>query len=1088
MNSRTSRIVFLLTLLTTFITLAFAQPAPSTGLDPKLFSGMKARSIGPAGMSGRIADIDAVASNPNTIFVGVSIGGVWKSTNGGTTWKPVFDDQPVSAIGDVTIFQANPSIVWVGTGEGNPRNSASVGNGVYKSIDGGETWTHLGLDKTERIHRIILHPSDENVAYAAAMGQMWGENPDRGVFKTTDGGKTWRKVFYVNEKVGCAELIMDPSNPNKLFVAMWEYHRWPWFFKSGGPGSGLYVTHDAGETWTKITENEGLPKGELGRIGLAIAKNNPNIIYALIEAKKNALCKSEDGGKTWKVINESPNIAPRPFYYCDLRIDPQNENRIYSLHSNLQISNDGGKTFTTIGGQNRVHSDHHALWIYPNDGSFLIDGSDGGVYISHDYGASWRMVDNLPLAQFYHINVDMEIPYNVFGGMQDNGSWRGPSEVWENNGIRNWHWNEVGFGDGFATLVDASDPSYGYAMSQGGFIIRFNWKTGERKDVRPAGPDGVELRFNWNAGIAQDPFDTKTIYYGSQFVHKSTDRGDSWEIISPDLTTNDTTKQKQAESGGLTKDVTNAENFTTILTIAPSPLQRGVLWVGTDDGNVHATRDGGKTWTNVAKNIPGVPANTWVPHIEASKHDAGTAYVVFDDHRRSNWTTYLYKTIDYGRSWTSLTRNDPTAGSKTKEEMWGYALVIEEDPVNKNLLYLGTEFGLWITFNGGTNWMKWTHGVPTASAMALIVHPRDHDLVIGTHGRSAYILDDVRPLRSVTKEILDKPLHTFEIPSTYQHYVRAMDGYHFPADAMFKGENRPYGALITYSLNIPKDSLKYTPGDDQEAEMQPASGQDRAARKDSFAVRIEVLDESGKVIRKFTGPAERGMNRVAWNLRTDGPRVARLAPPTPEQQFFIPQGPEALPGKYTIKIKAHKQEATQVVEVKADPRINVSPADRQKKFELQQTVARRIEVATEAIERIVKTRRAINAVLEQARERNDDTAKTIRKSANDLRKKLTDVADLFLEEPNRVQGITRSSQTVAAKLTFVSRSLASSWDPPTSTQMTYLRRAEAALQDALKAWNDLFAKDVVAFRQHVETAKLSTVPAYELLNMEWKKK
>jgi photosystem II stability/assembly factor-like uncharacterized protein len=1085
MNTTKARIALPFILAITFVGVVVAQ------LDPKHFSGMKARSIGPAGMGGRIADLEAVTDNPNIIFVGASIGGVWKSTNGGTTWTPLFDNQPVAAIGDVTIFQANPSIIWVGTGEGNPRNSASVGNGVYKSLDGGTTWMHMGLEKTERIHRILLHPGDENIAYAAALGQMWGENPDRGVYKTTDGGKTWRKVLYVNEKVGCAELVMDPVNPNKLFAAMWEYRRWPWFFKSGGASSGLYVTHDGGESWTKLTDEQGLPKGDLGRIGLAIARNNPNIIYALIESKKNALFRSDDGGKTWKVVNESPNIAPRPFYYCDLRIDPQNENRIYSLHSNLQVSNDGGKTFTTLGGQNRVHSDHHALWIHPKDGGFLIDGNDGGVYISHDYGTTWRMVDNLPLAQFYHINVDMEVPYNIYGGMQDNGSWRGPGEVWENNGIRNWHWNEVGFGDGFATLVDASDPNYGYAMSQGGFIIRFNWKTGERKDIRPAGPDGVELRFNWNAGIAQDPFDPKTIYYGSQFVHKSTDRGDSWQIISPDLTTNDPSKQKQNESGGLTKDVTNAENYTTILTIAPSPIQPGLLWVGTDDGNVQITRDGGKTWTNVVKNIPGVPPNTWVPHIEPSKHDAAAAYVVFDDHRRSNWATYVFKTTDYGRSWTSLTKNDPTAASKGNQ-MWGYALVIEEDPVDKNLLYLGTEFGLWVSLNGGINWMRWSHGIPTASVMALVVHPRDHDLVIGTHGRAAYVLDDVRPLRTVTKEILDKQLHIFEIPSTYQHYVRAMDGYHFPADAMFKGENRPYGALITYSLNIPRDSLRFTSAaadrEEREAAPSPMARQERAVQRDSFAVHIEVLDPSGKVIRKMTGPAERGINRVAWNLRTDGPRIPRLGPPTPEEQFFTPQGPEVLPGKYTIKIKAHKQEATQIVEVKADPRINIPMPDRVKKYDLLQTVAQRLEVTAEAVERIVKTRRAINTVLDQVRDRNDDTARAIRRSADDLRKKLTEVADLFIEEPNRVQGITRLTNTVAARLSYVSRSLSSSWDPPTTTQVSYLRWAEQVLSEALKAWNRVFTEDVGAFRKQVEEAKLATIPAYEELSMEWKKK
>ncbi|MEK6756739.1 MAG: hypothetical protein AABZ02_11360, partial [Bacteroidota bacterium] len=617
---------------------------------------MKARSIGPAGMSGRIGGIDAVASNPDIIFVGAATGGVWKSTSGGITWKPVFDDQPVAAVGAVAIFQPNPSIVWAGTGEGNPRNSASVGNGVYKSLDGGSSWTHMGLDRTERIHRILLHPTDPNTAYAAAMGQMWGENADRGVFKTTDGGKTWKKVLNVNEKVGCADLVMDPSNPNKLFAAMWEYQRWPWFFKSGGPGSGLYVTYDGGENWKRISEDDGLPKGELGRIGVAIARSNPDVVYAMVEAKRNALYRSEDGGRSWKMVNDSRNVNPRPFYYADIRVDPQNENRVYSLHSNLTVSTDGGKSFTNITPGSRVHSDHHALWIHPADGSFLIDGNDGGVAISYDRGKTWRFVENLPLAQYYHINVDMEIPYNVYGGMQDNGSWRGPSDVWENGGIRNWHWNEVGFGDGFATLVDPSDPSYGYAMSQGGFLIRFNWKTGERKDIRPWGPDGMKLRFNWNAGIASDPFNPKTIYYGSQFLHKSTDRGDSWTIISPDLTSNDPTKQKQDESGGLTKDVTGAENYTTIMVIAPSPVQQGVIWVGTDDGNVQVTQDGGKTWTNGGDRIPDVPKNTWVPHIEVSKFDAGAAYGVFEDHRRSNWKTYLYKSENFGKNWTRLTK------------------------------------------------------------------------------------------------------------------------------------------------------------------------------------------------------------------------------------------------------------------------------------------------------------------------------------------------------------------------------------------------------------------------------------------------
>ncbi|MDZ7331992.1 MAG: hypothetical protein ONB31_08430 [candidate division KSB1 bacterium] len=1049
--------------------------------DPELFAGMKARSIGPAGMSGRIGTIEAVASNPNIIYVGSATGGVWKSINGGITWKPIFDDQPASSIGAVAVFQANPSIVWVGTGEGNPRNSVGVGNGIYKSLNAGDSWVFLGLEKTEKIHRVVLHPSNSEVAYVAALGTTWGENPERGVFKTTDGGKSWQKILFVDERTGCADLVMDPSNPNKLFAAMWEHRRWPWFFKSGGPGSGLYLTYDGGETWQKITSKDGLPEGELGRIGVAIAKSNPEVVYALVEAKKSALCRSDDGGKNWKIVNQSPNVNPRPFYYADIRVDPQNENRVYSLHTNLVVSEDGGKTFERI--RSRIHSDHHALWIHPDNGNFMIDGNDGGVAISYDRGQTWRFVENLPLAQYYHINIDMELPYNVYGGMQDNGSWCGPSDVWETGGIRNYHWEEVGFGDGFATLSDPHDPVIGYSMSQGGYLTRFNRITGERKDIRPAAPDGIELRFNWNAAIAIDPFEPNTVYYGSQFVHKSTDRGDSWQIISPDLTTNDPEKQRQIESGGLTYDVTHAENHCTILTIAPSPVQRGAIWVGTDDGNVQVTRDGGKNWENVVKNIPDLPANTWCPHIEPSKFDAGTAYVVFDDHQRSNWTTYIYKTENFGKKWESLTKNDPTASrAKNSPERWGFVHVIEQDPVNKNLLYLGTEFGLFISFDDGKNWMKWKHGVPTVPVRALIVHPREHDLVIGTHGRAAFILDDVRPLRSISKSIIERPLHIFEVPTAYQHTIRPAAGYHFPADAMFSGEGRPYGAMISYYL-IPPDKTDNRAETQEPSEQKDASAEEQQRAKEP-TITIEILDSTQQVIRKFDGPMKKGINRAWWDLRRDGWQMPSI---TGRARGFAPAGPEVLPGTYYVKIKLGNNEAIEKFQVLPDPRVSIPMAERLEKYQTLLHVGQRIEVVTEAVERIRKVEKSVDLVLEKINEDKEAPAtKELKTAANELKKRLKQVLHLFVDDATK-QGITRQ-ENVSRKLWYVSNSLTSSWEKPTDSQMMYLHQAEEAMQKALDQFNQLFEKDVADFQLKLKQANFSIFPTVEPLNMDWKKR
>ena len=1065
-------------------------------VDPALLAGMKARSIGPASMSGRVAAIDVVHSNPDIVYVGAATGGVWKSTDGALSFTPVFDDQPVAAIGAVAIYQPSPDIVWVGTGEGNPRNSMSVGNGIYKSVDGGKTWQHLGLEKTERIHRIVLHPRDPNIAWVAAMGQAWGQNADRGVFKTTDGGRTWTKVLYVDPRTGAADLVIDPRNPNKLFAAMWEYRRWPWFFNSGGPGSGLYVSRDGGANWTRYSEEDGMPKGNLGRIGLAVAHSSPDIVYALVEAEKSALLRSDDGGRKWTAVNTEHNIASRPFYYADIRVDPADPNRVYNVHTLISLSTDGGKSFKTLVPFAKVHPDYHAMWIDPEDATHIFAGNDGGVAESRDRGQSWRFVATLPLGQYYHVAVDNEVPYNVYGGMQDNGSWKGPNTTWETAGIRNWDWQEVGFGDGFATLPIATDSMVGYAMSQEGYIIRWNLRTGERKDIRPAPPTGdpKDLRFNWNAAIAADPFDADGVYFGSQYLHKSSNRGESWTTISPDLTTNRKEWQNQDKTGGITPDVTSAENFTTILTIAPSPLDRNVVWTGTDDGRVHVTRDGGATWTSVEGNLKGVPANTWIPEIKASRHAVGTAFMVLDDHRRSNWTPYVFRTTDFGKTWTSLATKD----------LQGYALSIEQDPVDPDLLFLGTEFGLWVSTDSGRAWTKWKHGFPTASVMGLVVHPRDHDLVIGTHGRAAYVLDDIRPLRTISAETMKKPLHFFEVPDAQAYTTRQKKGSRFLGDAEFRGENEPYGALLTYSLNLPG-----LPHPAEETERERKQKERDAARKPIVSetgepvvdvpkepeasaqakpsepppaddkgpeVDIEVADAAGTVFRRFKGPAKLGVNRTSWDLRRDA--FKRPQVPGEEPSEFRPRtGPEMLPGTYTVTIRFRGNEEKQSVRVLPDPRATITPEVRQAKFDAVMRAGKLAESVTAAIERIQKTRADIDSVSSKLKKPNDATDKTpdpLVKSGAALKKRL-DEMERRLWVPPKTKGII-ADVDVMSKVSYPLNSMQSSWDAPTEAQLAYLERAETQVRTVLADFNRLFAEDVAKYRDEVRKANVVLFP------------
>jgi photosystem II stability/assembly factor-like uncharacterized protein len=1032
------------------VAFALAASPASAQLDSAAFHGMKARNIGPTGMSGRVGAIDGVHADPNVIYVGAATGGLWKSTSGGVTWTPLLDDYPASSIGSVAIFQPAPDIVWVGTGERNLRNSAGVGTGVYKTMDGGKTWRHVGLENTGAIDQILTHPSDPAVAYVGALGNTWKESEDRGVYKTTDGGKTWRRVLYVNGLTGAGDLVMDPSNPNHLLVAMWEHRRWPWFFKSGGPGSGLYTTFDAGETWKKLSDKDGLPEGEIGRIGLDFSVSRPNVVYALIEAKQSVLARSDDGGSTWKIVNRTAGIGDRPFYYGQVRVDPENENRVYNVRSPLDLSEDGGKTFRTLLPFARVHVDHHAWYINPKDGRFIVDGNDGGVYLSRDRGQSWRFVENLPLAQFYHINVDQDTPYHVLGGLQDNGTFRGPSSVWETGGIQYFHWREVDFGDGFAAMADAKNPRFVYAMSQGGALVRADVQTGEWKSIQPVHPDGIKLRFNWNSALNVDPFDG-TVYYGSQFLHRSTDLGTTWKIISPDLTTNDSTKQKQAQSGGLTYDVSAAENHTTILTIAPSPVERGVIWVGTDDGNVQLTRDGGASWTNLAERFPGVPRNTWIPHIEASKFDGGTAFVVFDDHRRGTNTPFLFQTTDYGKSWKSLVTPDI--------EPFNFIHVIEQDPVVKNLLFLGTEYGMYVSLDGGAKWILWRAGLPRVPHMALIVHPRDGDLVIGTHGRAAFVLDDVRPLRALSTDpsIADRPLHLFDVPPTIQYQPNQTAGMRFLADAKFVGPNRPYGALLSYWVKTGNDTAKAA---------------------------IEVVSADGALIRKFDGPARHGVNRIAWDLRHDGAR--RLGGTDEPPAEFAPAGPPVLPGTYTIKIRRGDQQVSGTVVVRPDPRFEISEADRRAKHDLLLLATARQNVAVEAVDRLAAATKAVDRVKEQLKVKTDSASNELVKASDDLKRRLTTVREVLVGPEGR-QGLTETEGVVVPAVSRAYGSLVSSWDAPTEAQQITWRRVEKQLTDALAQVNRVLTEDVAAYRQKVGAVLLDWGPT-DPLTLDWKKK
>lgn len=1017
------------------------------------FKNIKLRSIGPAGMSGRVTSIDALYTNTDLIYLGTASGGVWKTENGGANWQPVFDEQPILNIGAVCIQQSNPSVVWAGTGEGNPRNSLNIGAGIYKTLDGGRTWKMMGLEKTRNIHRIIIDPTNPNTVYAAAIGNPYAEHPERGVYKTTDGGDTWSLILHTNDSTGCGDLVMDPTNPNKLIAGMWQHKRTPYSFKSGGSGSGLYITVDGGKNWKKLGKDDGIPAGNLGRVGLSISYNEPKRVYALIEATKNGLYKSDDGGFKWELINDKKeDVTNRPFYFQDIRVDPKNENRLYNINQTISMSEDGGKNFKTVIPYFGIHPDHHAFWINPLDPNFILDGNDGGIGISRDRGRTWKFDEQLPVGQFYHINVDNKIPYNVMGGMQDNGSWRGPAYAWRNGGIRNYYWDNVGGGDGFDVSPDPENEDWVYSMSQGGELGKINAVTGERMQLQPPSPDlKTRLRYNWNAAFAQDPFDAKTIYYGSQFIHKSNNKGLTWQIISPDLTTNDTLQQKQDENGGLSLDITGAENYNTILCIEPSTKDKNILWAGTDDGNVQLSKDAGKTWTNFRGKIPGMPVGAWVPQIRASRYNAAEAFVVCNDYRRGDFKPYIFRTKNYGQTWERII---------DENKVKGYALCMIQDPTEPNLIFAGTEQGLWVSFDNANSFQQWKNGYPSVSTYDLAIQEREADLCIATFGRAIYIMDDIRPLRKAAAGFTKK-LTVLEAPVAYQARYKAAPGYEWSTWGMYEGQNRGRGAFYSFYVS-PKEKNDSTD----------------KLKRDSAT--IKIYNSAGENIRTMKLKIDTGLNRFSWGFETKGIRQPGSQKPKGNAPEPVNFGMPVYPGTYKLVVSMGKEMDSTIITVNADPNIPNSKEVYDAKMAMLKRLEKSTMKLTEITDRLTEAEETIAKVEAQFKNVEGRAADSLRKTGKAMTDSIKKIRNYILGTLQEKQGTGGAYEiTVNGKLNDARSEVMAKPKIPDAQEENLAAIAEGLVADVVKRTNNFFNGKWKQYQQQAETTPVKIFKEYK---------
>jgi len=974
---------------------------------------MEYRHIGPANVGGRVSAIVGIPGDPSTFWVGGADGGVWKTVNGGVTFEGQWRDEEAFSVGALAVAPSDRNVIWLGSGEGDPRNSVSYGLGVWRSTDAGSTWLHLGLRGTERIKRIVVDPRDPDVALVCALGREWGPNEERGVFRTADGGSTWTKVLFIDEDTGCADLDLDLSNPRNVYAGMWTFRRRPWRFDDGGAQTAVYVSRDAGITWRKI---ETLPDEPMARPGLSVAQSSPNVIYLVTEfPTAGTLFRSEDYGESWSMVNDDRNLNFRPFYYSDVFADPSDADVVYTLAGGLSKSTDGGRTFDRIA--SGVHGDHQALWIDPADGGRVLSGSDGGFQVSYDGGTNFHIWRNVDLSQFYHVFVDDRDPYWVCGGLQDNGNWCGPSMT-RGNAILADEWYTVSGGDGFYAVPVPGQPWLVYSDAQGGYFRITDVRSGQTRSIEPhpwmVGSVGQNMgqaryRFNWNAPIHISPHEPGVVYWGGNVLFRSSDYGYTWDVISPDLTTDD--PEKQLDSGGeIYNDNTAAEFHTTIYTIAESPAEAGVIWVGTDDGNVQVTRNDGESWTNVKDNVPGMPPEAWIENIEASPTEPGTAFLVVDNHRMDDFTPHVWETGDYGQSWRSLSAGLPQDD---------YAKVIRQHPDNPNLLFLGMDRGLYASLDRGRTWVDIRNNLPRVSVRGIKIQPQYNDLVIGTHGLGAWILDDIQPLVELA-DAMREDVYLFDIRTATDWESWSRDSN--LGRSTFEGENPPEGAYIDFYLA-------------------------EAPNGASGGVNVRITDPQGRTVRELTNVrAGAGVNRVVWDLTWEGAEPAGGTAGGGFGGRGGGGGPPVVPGTYTATLSAAGKELSRSFSVRGDPEVTSTLADYQARTE---AALRGRDLETE-LNRMVETVTDLRAQAEALREavRGKEMANQAAVTRG-ISSALDDLSALEndLQRPPPRMGY-RQYPRLAEQLSFVTRGIAQAQARPTEGQMEVLGEVEGGIREA----------------------------------------